>query len=434
MRIGVVLLWMLCSFALAQGLSGEYALNADGQTMRLQLRDAGGQLTGTLSGSSGTFQLQGRSSGLEAEAILSDGQERLYVYLKREGAQLRVIVMEFDANDQPDQSTAQEYVFTAQIQASTANPPATKPNPAPALPSATAPRATRTAEWRNGAKFAPGTRVTAKAHGVAFVVPAGFNAQAQSGAAILGNGKGIGALILPFYGASSTDVAALMSRPLEVTGDVALKPVSAITSGRNRLTLRYAADTPRGRVIAVGVAVLGQNSGAAVFAFSDGTQGKAVDSLAASLAAGVTFSASTLATPLQQARAALGGKYLNIFSYSSLPGGTYTGASDRSSSRTWNLCSDGRYTYQGSTEGRYTLLTPGGAGAPDRTGVASGSNGASGGRWRLIVVGEQFLLLLYPADGGVDDYAVTNLERRGGKLPFVDGQELSSFGQNSVCR
>jgi hypothetical protein len=247
-------------------------------------------------------------------------------------------------------------------------------------------------------------------------------------------------MVLPFLGATGTDVVALMSRPLEVAQGVSLQPTGAARASGNRLTLKYVANTAQGQIIATGVAVLGKGNGAALYVFSDGTQAAAVDRLASNLAAGVTFSTATATATLQQARQALSGKSLNFFSYSSLPGGTYTGSSDRSSSRTWNLCSDGTYAYEGSSENRFTLLNPPAVDgssfgvSPDRVGVASGNGNANAGRWRLIAVGDNLVLLFYAGDGSVDDYLVTNLERRGGKLPYLDGQELSSFGQSNACR
>ncbi|NJK43246.1 MAG: hypothetical protein HC933_02385 [Pleurocapsa sp. SU_196_0] len=57
-----VLVWLLLfasSLALAQGLSGNYTLSQNGQTLALTLRDSGGQVTGTLTGDGGVYQLQG---------------------------------------------------------------------------------------------------------------------------------------------------------------------------------------------------------------------------------------------------------------------------------------------------------------------------------------------------------------------------------------
>jgi hypothetical protein len=444
-----LMLVIFSSFASAQGLTGNYSLTQNGQALNLQLRDSGGQVTGTLTGDGGTYQLQGRSRGVEAEGVISDGQEQFYFYLNVQGNQLTLVVADFDDNNRPDQSTAQQFVFTRQgntpqnnTSSNTTRPPAssapaTKPNPSPSV---AAPKATSNAEWRNGAKFAAGARVSSKPHGVAFVVPQGFTGQSAQGVAILGNGKGIGALLLPFLGATSTDVVALMSRPLEVAQGVTLQPTGAARANGNRLTLNYVANTAQGQIVATGIAVLGKGNGVALYVFSDGSQTAAVDRLASSLAAGVTFTTATATATLQQARQALSGKYLNFFSYSSLPGGTYTGASDSSSSRTWNLCSNGTYSYEGSSENRFTLVNPPAADgssfgtSPDRVGVANGNGSANAGRWRLIAVGDQLVLLFYANDGSVDDYLVSNLERRGGKLPYLDGKELSSFGQSNVCR
>jgi hypothetical protein len=307
-------------------------------------------------------------------------------------------------------------------------------------PSVAAPTATGIAELREGGKYASGTRVNARNHGVAFVVPQGFNGSSSGGAVVIGNGKGIGVIALPFLGATGTDVVALMSRPLEVAQGVTLQPTGAAQVSGNRLTLRYAANTAQGQIIATGVAVIGNGNGVTLFAFSDGAQAAAVDRIVSSVAAGVTFTTATAMPLLERARQLLRGTSLNFFSYSSLPGGTYTGASDQSSSRTWNLCSDGRYTYEGSSENRFTLVNPPGVDgssfgtSPDRVGVASGNGNANVGRWRLIAVGDNLILLFYAGDGSVDDYLVTNLEKRGGKLPYLDGQELSSFGTSSVCR
>lgn len=517
----MLLFAVLCGLALAQGLSGTYTVTRDGVRYTLQLRVSGSAAQGTLSGSDGTtLRLEGRSVGAEFEGTLSSDSEALYVYGVLQGNQLTLTIAQLDASGQPDSSTAQSYVLTRQVTATTSPPPAapqaatalsaftgrfsgsgvvlelrgangqftgsilwsgktypvraqvqgsrligqftvvssvmlfeaqvsgntlsltvsgkrytlarvaaSSASTTPPAPSAAAPPAARQGEWRDGAQYAALTRVTSRVHGVSFVVPQGFSAQGANGSALLGNGSGIGALVVPFVGASSADVLALVSKPLEVSADTVFQPDGSVQSQANRLSVRLTANTARGALVANAIALLGKGNGVVLYVFTDAAQAPSAERVASSLAAGVSLSASTVGATLDTARRALAGKYLNFFSYSSLPGGTYTGPTDRSSSRTWNLCSDGSYRYEGSAENRYTLLTPSGAGN-----LANTSGDANSGRWRLIVAGNDLTLLFFAGDGTVDAYTVKNLERSGGKLPYLNGRELSSFGASSVCR
>ncbi|NJK43245.1 MAG: hypothetical protein HC933_02380 [Pleurocapsa sp. SU_196_0] len=398
-----------------------------GSGVTLELKGGKGSYTGSIFWTGKPYPIKASGNGSRATGQFTVGKQTLSFEAQVNGDALRLTV------------ASKTYALTRVP--STPSPAVTKPSAAPPVSSVAAPTATRTVELREGSRYTGGVRITAKSQGVAFVVPQDFNGNSSGGALILGNGKGIGVIVLPFLGATGTDVVALMSRPLEVATGVTLRPSGAAQVSGNRLTLRYAANTAQGQIIATGIAVFGKGNGVTLFAFSDGSQSAAVDRVASSIASGVTFSTATATPLLERARQLLSGKYLNFFSYSSLPGSTYTGASDQSSSRTWNLCGNGQYTYEGSSENRFTLVNPPGVNgssfgtSPDRVGVASGGGNANTGRWRLIAVGDNLILLFYAGDGSVDDYLVTNLEKRGGKSPgFWTVRNSSSFGASSVCR
>ncbi|WP_337867760.1 hypothetical protein [Meiothermus sp.] len=105
--------------------------------------------------------------------------------------------------------------------------------------------------------------------------------------------------------------------------------------------------------------------------------------------------------------------------------------------------SNGAYAYQGSAErpwqtayrtsgGSFTLnpadSAPGGS-----MGILPGSYSANQhqGRWRVVLFGTEWLLVLRAQDGQLYTRVLSNLDKR---FPFFDGKEVASFGASNRCR
>jgi hypothetical protein len=286
---------------------------------------------------------------------------------------------------------------------------------------------TSKAELREQAQYKAGTRVNSSQHGVSFVVPTGFKGATTQGITVLGNGKtdasGVNILVFPFVGANLNDVYALMSKPIDY-GQLSFSPTDTGSGNANRVMFHYSSNA----YSAVGVSVLGQGNGLSfqVIGFASNPN---LEKLALAMANASKFSSASLNKTLQSLRAGFSGKYLFKYSYSGTT--SNTGSFSSESKRQWDLCSNGRYFFEGSSESAFNVQLPSGGDTQGSAGGASQNQDGSSGRWKILIVGNVVALILFKDDQTVELHLLTNLDR---KIPFLDGKELGSFDASNKCR
>ncbi len=300
-------------------------------------------------------------------------------------------------------------------------PPVTSNTPTSSLPE------TSKAEMREQAQYKAGTRVNSSQHGVSFVVPQGFKGATTQGITVLGNGRtdasGVNILIFPFVGANLNDVYALMSKPIDY-GKLSFSPTDTGSGNANRVIFHYSSDA----YSAVGLSVLGKGNGLSfqVIGFASNPN---LEKLALAMANASKFSSASLNNTLKTIRVGFSGKYLFAYSYSGST--SNTGSFSSESKRQWDLCSNGRYFFEGNSESAFSVQLPNGGDTTGSAGGASQNQDGSSGRWKILIVGNGVALILFKDDQTVELHLLSNLNR---KIPFLNGKELGSFGASNKCR
>jgi hypothetical protein len=154
-----------------------------------------------------------------------------------------------------------------------------------------------------------------------------------------------------------------------------------------------------------------------------------LEQLALAMANASKFSSASLNKTLQSLRTGFSGKYLFKYSYSGTT--SNTGSFSSESKRQWDLCSNGRYFFEGSSESAFNVQLPNGGDTTGSAGGASQNQDGSSGRWKILIVANGVALILFKDDQTVELHLLTNLDR---KIPFLDGKELGSFGASNKCR
>jgi hypothetical protein len=305
----------------------------------------------------------------------------------------------------------------------------TKPpvnTPTPNTASSSLPE-TGKADLREQAQYKAGTRVNSSQHGVSFVVPQGFKGATSQGITVLGNGRsdanGVNILIFPFVGATINDVYALMSKPIDY-GQISFQPTDTGSSNANLVTFHYSSN----QYSAVGVSVLGKGNGLNVQVIGFATNPN-LEQLALAMANATKFSSASLNNTLQTIRQGFSGKYLFAYSYSGTT--SNSGSFSSESKRQWDLCGNGRYFFEGKSESAFNVQLPNNGDAEGSAGGASQNQDGSSGRWKILIVANGAVLILFKDDQTVELHLLTNLDR---KIPFLNGKELGSFGISNKCR
>ncbi len=286
---------------------------------------------------------------------------------------------------------------------------------------------TSKAELREQAQYKAGTRVNSSQHGVSFVVPQGFKGATSQGITVLGNGRtdasGINILIFPFVGATINDIYALMSKPIDY-GQLSFTPTDTGSGNTNRVIFHYSSN----QYNAVGISVLGKGNGLSfqVIGFASNPN---LRTLALAMANASKFSSASLNSTLKTIQTGFSGKYLFAYSYSGTT--SNTGSFSSESKRQWDLCSNGRYFFEGSSESAFNVQLPNGGDSQGSAGGASQNQDGSSGRWKILIVGNGVALILFKDDQTVELHLLSNLNR---KIPFLNGKELGSFGASNKCR
>ncbi|MDH4100991.1 MAG: hypothetical protein OEV28_10535, partial [Nitrospirota bacterium] len=97
-------------------MTGTYLLTDEGTTFTLELRqDELGTLSGRLASTSGLkFEITGRLQGGIGVGICTDGEEGIYFEARPDENRLLFALIEADATNMPDYTTAREMVFERQ--------------------------------------------------------------------------------------------------------------------------------------------------------------------------------------------------------------------------------------------------------------------------------------------------------------------------------
>ena len=305
-----------------------------------------------------------------------------------------------------------------------ATKPAPNPPPNPTNPGATPQTGVR--ELQVGGQYPAGTRINSSQHGISFIVPRDWKAALRPDlpALLIASDTEPGAILaLAGLGLTATDIAALLNEASDMGNGVTLQPLGQAQIKGSRVTQTYSAGQFAGRALAV----IGQNGASLTFiAFGPQEQSTYFAGLLEGMASSAQYSQAKAAATIKQYTQLISGKTLYSFSYSG--SSTTNNSFGSSSERTWNVCSNGTYSYQGVAEsgGNFSI----GATTPqDLGGVASQSSSAHAGRWRIVVFGMDLKLVLQAQDGQVRVYTVGN----NGKYLTLDGKEVT-LNANQQCR
>ncbi len=199
------LLLVMSGALTAQDLNGTWTMNTANGPFTLVIQvDAQGQLRGTLQGSTGVrMQLEGMLQDGIGVGVCSDGQSGVYFEAHPQGNQLIFIMIEPDANRQPNYDRTRQLTFTRQGGSGGypppggSNQPRTYPQP---QTQPVNPGGQNHPSYPPPGQQAPsgGSRVDVPELGISFTPPPGWTAQKQQGFCILVSGTQRGfILILP---------------------------------------------------------------------------------------------------------------------------------------------------------------------------------------------------------------------------------------------
>jgi hypothetical protein len=442
-KVFVLVLLAFSSLVLAQNMTGVWKFTApDGQVVTLQLQQNANQVNGTMTTGSGQFSLQGQVSGNRAEGVWQGGGETGFFVLQVQGNSLNFVFGNFDENNQADTSTAQEVVFTrsgaSSNQASSQSTP-----PKPAAPNTTAPQNSKPVSAgvsriapspklpngttaKAGAKYKAATRVNILNHGVSFVVPSGFNGQTaatQGGnTTFLSQGTTANIFVWAFTGLEPRDATAWLEYPIDL-GQVKLEPQGGVVVQNGALSARHS----HPQLFSQTSIVFSQKNAIGFTVMTTPATQNQLPVISKSLISSARFASSPLDSTVSKLRQGLGGKYLLLYSFNSAGSGT-AGGTERQ--RRWDLCTNGQYAYFGRTESSYSSTN---YWAGTNTSFFS-TNGANQiGAWRVFAINDVFSLLTVSSQGELDLHLLSNIQGAGGKNPFLDGQELGSYGKSDKC-
>jgi hypothetical protein len=281
-------------------------------------------------------------------------------------------------------------------------------------------------ELQVGGQYPAGTRINSGQHGISFIVPRDWKAALRPDlpALLIGSDTKPGAILaLAGLGLTTSDIAALLNEASDMGNGVTLQPLGQAQIKGSRVTQTYDAGQLTGRALAV----IGQNGASLTFiAVGPQEQGPYFAGLLEAMAGSVQYSQAKATAAIKQYMQLISGKTLYSFSYSG--SSTTNNSFGSSSERTWNVCSNGTYSYRGVAEsgGNFSV----GATTPqDLGGVASQSSSAHSGRWRIVVFGMDLKLVLQAQDGEVRVYTLGN----NGKYLTLDGKEVT-LNANQQCR
>ncbi len=430
---------------MAQSLTGTWKLQTpEGQSIVLTLQDTNGQISGKLSNGALLYNLQGRSSGNQAEGIFEGNNEQGFFNLSLQGNTLTFIFGNFDANGQADTSTAQQVVFTRATATTTTTSNVPKPTVPPVFSSITRiaviPKLPTGTTAKAGAKYKSGTRVNILNHGVSFIVPKGFAGQtvatangnvtlfsqgqsdpSPSGASVGSRTANI--FIWAFTGLEPKDASAWLEYPLDLDANLKLEPVGTPKVQNGALMARHT----HPKLESLTSLVFSKSSAIGFTIITTKATQNSLEPISKNLIQSAKFAPSPLENTVKRLRQGLNGRYLLMYSFSSAGSDTSGGTENK---RQWDLCSNGQYAYFGRVESSYSSNN---YWAGTNTSFFSTDGANQVGVWRTFAINDVFSLLTISSKGELNLHFLSNLEGAGGKLPFFNGKELGAYGKSSKC-
>ncbi|MFN3265777.1 MAG: hypothetical protein ACK41E_02955 [Deinococcales bacterium] len=445
---------LVCSsLVFASGISGVWRLTTpDGQVITLQLQEGSGQVSGNMQLDGEQFTLQGRSNGSRAEGTWRGNGEEGFFVLSVQGNTLNFAFGDFDENGQADPSTAQEVVFSRvgaapSTSGTQANPVPKSTNPKPSAPttstkpapvttpkpsSASITRIAATAKLpagtsaKTGATYKPGTRVNILNHGLSFVVPNGFSGQTVASTngnlTIFSQGTTGNIFIWAFTGLEPKDASAWLEYPIDL-GQIKLEPNGGVTIQNGALSARHSHPQLESQTSIV----FSQKNAIGFTVMTTRAARNQLPNIIKALVSSARFAPSPLEGTVAKLRQGLAGRYLLLYSFNSAGSGT-VGGTERQ--RRWDLCSNGQYAYFGRTESSYSSNN---YWAGTNTSFFSTNGANQVGVWRTFAMNDIFSLLTVSSRGELDLHLLSNIQGAGGKLPFLNGQELGAYGRSDKC-
>lgn len=286
------------------------------------------------------------------------------------------------------------------------------------------------AELKPKQKYQGGTRVQASALGVSFGVPqdwvAQYGADGKSAALMMASTtiEGVGLAIL-LGNQSVQQLVSSLSESQDLGGGVVLEPTGAVRPQGQRITARYANAEYVGRAIGL----IGPGKNHVVFFFAGPQKNEKIYAgLLEELSSGTRFNAPTASRPQPAAPTAssgpardwtkfLSGMMLRYFSSYNSGGGSGGIASER----TMHFCSDGSFSYSGSS---LTTINV------DGNGVSSGGQDRGQGRWRVESATSSGAVVVLSLENGQTERITVQYDAQ---KTFVGNQRWFRV-ESDVCR
>jgi hypothetical protein len=282
-------------------------------------------------------------------------------------------------------------------------------------------------EAQVGLQYVAETRVNLSKHGLSFVVPTGFTGttiiSANNQVTYLSRAQDTSILVWAFTGLEPQDAALWLAYPIVLSETVRLELQSPPVT-QNNLVYAYHTHPQLDSLTIIG---FGSNSAIGFTIITNKASAAELPTLANQLIGNLAFAPSPQFATLQQLRQGMGGLYLLHYSFKAIGASGFGGTENK---RQWDLCSNGTYAYFGKVESSYTTTNPY---AATSLSVFSNSGANEVGVWKVFSVNDTFALITISNQGVLDTHILSNLERAGGKLPFLDGKELGALGRSNLC-
>ena len=283
-------------------------------------------------------------------------------------------------------------------------------------------------EAQIGQQYQAGTRVNIAKHGLSFVIPSAFTGttvlSGGSQLTVLSRAQDISVVVWAFSGLEPREAAVWLAYPIEISQNLKFQ-LQAPPVVQNNLVYAYHTSP---QLDSLTIIAFGQNNAIGFTIISTKSASQELSGIANGLLGNVAFAPSPTFETVQQLRQGLGGLYMLHYSFKAVGSSGFGGTENK---RQWDLCSNGTYAYFGRVESSYTTNNPY---ADTSLSVFSTSGANEVGVWRVFAVNNVYTLLTISNQGVLDSHILSNLERAGGKLPFLNGKELGAFGRSSICQ
>jgi hypothetical protein len=406
------------------GQAGAFAGTFQNSDITLTLQAAEGGYQGTLNAGNSRYQVQAQGSGNALNGTLVVGSTT-YLF----AAQLNGNSLSLQVNGQTYQLTRSGGVGLPglpSVGGSQASPVASTATATAGFPS-------NSVEAQPNQIYQAGTYVKSSPFGVAAKIPVGFQGAVSSLGLWLGKGNELNLMMVPAVGAGVGDLVALLSQPFPLTEGITLLPAGRPEVKGDTVSVRLTA----GQYTAIAYGLASRDVG--VFFLSIGAAGSenAQATALKEFADSTRFASPTYASILKQYKTALSGKRLYRFAFSS--SGTAGGSSfSTTSNAQWDLCSDGSYFYEGSSESSNSLKGfPGYDGSaivtpPQQWASVFGQyRSGSAGWWRLVIVGDQLTLVLVGGNGSITSHT---LQPDGQYVRMDGGKDQLTVNASAKCQ